>query len=90
MIIRDSLDFQPTLTILFFEGGQHGRERIIGELLAMLEIGRLPSRECPIVHEAAASERLRKNRLLFIGWIEPILVHSLRFAHYLFAFHEDR
>ena len=26
----------------------------------------------PVIDEAAASERLRKETLLFVGWIEPI------------------
>jgi len=42
--------------------------------------------ESPIIDEAAAPERLRKETLLFIGRIEPILVRPLGLTHCLFAF----
>lgn len=73
----------------FLEVRQHCGEIIVVELLTK-SIGRLAGIKPPIVHETAASERLRKNMLLFVSRIEPILVCPLRSAHYLFALREDR
>jgi hypothetical protein len=72
--------------ILFFEVWEHGREVVIGQFLTMLGIGSFAGVEPPIVHEAAASEHLRKDMLLFVGRIEPIFVCPLLFAHCLFPF----
>src|SRR5207248_1117635 len=72
--------------VLFLQVREHGRKIVIGQLLPTLEIGCLASRKPPIVHKAATSERLRKNRLLFVGRVEPILVCPLCFTHRIFSF----
>ena len=77
--------FEPG--VLLLEIRQHSRKIMVGEALSMLKIGRLTSRQTPVVEEAATSKRLSKYLLLLIGWIEPILVGPLRLlAHDLFAF----
>ena len=72
--------------MLLLQSGKHSREVVIGQLLTMLAIGCFAGAEPPIIHEAATSERLRKDTLLFVGRIEPILVCPLRFAHRLLPF----
>ena len=62
------------------------REIVIGELLPVLEVGSLAGAESPIVDKAAASERLRKDTLLFVSRIEPILVCTLCFTHCFLPF----
>jgi hypothetical protein len=72
--------------VVLLESRQHGRKIGVGEALPMLSIGRLASREAPIIDEAAASERLSKDDFLLSSRIESILVGSLRlFAHGLLA-----
>jgi len=70
--------------MLFLEVGQHGGKIVIGELLFVLGIGSLAGRKSPIVDKAATSERLRKDTLLFVSRVEPILVCPLCFF-YCFA-----
>jgi hypothetical protein len=63
--------------ILLFERRQHGCKIVVGQALALLEIGRLARRKAPVVDEAATSERPSKDLLLLIGGIEAVLVGSL-------------
>jgi hypothetical protein len=72
--------------VLFLQIGKHGREVVVGQFLPMLEIGHFAETEPPIVDKAAASERLRKETLLFVSRIEPIFVCSLCFTHCLIPF----
>ncbi len=73
--------------VVLLESGKHGRQIVVGEVLPLLSIGRLASREAPIVDEAAASKRLSKDTFLLSGRIDPILVGSLHLlAHGLLAF----
>ena len=72
--------------VLLLQVGQHGREVVIGQLLPMLEVGSFAGGKPPVVDEAATSERLRKDTLLLIGWVESILVCSLRLAHWFAPF----
>src|SRR5260370_1778484 len=67
--------------MLFLQIGQHGREIVIEELFPMLGIGSLAGGKALIVHKATASERLRKDTLLLVSRVEPILVCPLCFAH---------
>ena len=72
--------------VVRFERRQHGRQVVVGQALALLEIGRLAGRETPVVDEAAASAGLSKNDFLLRGRIESILVGALRLcAHGLVA-----
>ncbi len=67
--------------MLLLQVGQHGREVVIGQLLPMLEVGSFALGKPPVVDEAATSECLRKDTLLIVGRVEPILVCSLCLAH---------
>lgn len=71
--------------MFFLEIRQHGSEVIIVELLSKL-IGSRAGMQSPIVHVSDTSERLSKDDSLLIGWIEPILIRPLLFAHCLFPF----
>ena len=72
--------------VLFLQIGKHGREVVIGKLLPMLEVGSLAGAKSPVVDKAATSERLRKDTLLLVGRVEPILVCPLCFAHCFLPF----
>jgi hypothetical protein len=52
----------------------------------VLEVGRFAGGKAPIVDKAATSERLRKDTLLFVGRIKPILIRPLCLAHSLLSF----
>ncbi len=72
--------------VVLLESGKHGSQVFVVQALPLLSIGRLASREAPIIDEAAASKRLSKDDFLLSGQIESILVGSLRlFAHGLLA-----
>jgi hypothetical protein len=72
--------------VLFLQSGKHGRKIVIGQLLPMLEIGGFTGRKAPVIHKAATSECLRKDTLLFVSRVEPILVCPLCFAHCFLPF----
>lgn len=71
--------------ILFLEVRQQSSKIVVGKLHPAF-VGSGTHVESPIIDEAAAPERLRKETLLFIGRIEPILVRPLGLTHCLFAF----
>ncbi len=72
--------------VVLLESGKHSSQIVVVEALPLLSIGRLASREAPIIDEAAASKRLSQLDPMPGAWIEPELVGPLRFAHCLFAF----
>ncbi len=72
--------------MLFFQIRQHGCKLMVVELFTTLFVSKRARIESPIVHIADTSERLRKNALLFISRVKPILVCPLVLTHCLFAF----
>jgi hypothetical protein len=69
--------------ILLLEGRKQSGKVIVGELFALLFVSSRAGMQAPIVNEADTPKRLSKKMLLFIGWVESVLVRPL--AHCLFA-----
>jgi len=72
-------------TALWTDPFTHIKGEVFYDMLAILEVGSFAGCETPIVHEAATSERLRQDALLFVGRIEPVLVCPLLLRHRLFT-----
>ena len=62
---------------LLFEQDQPLRCVLVGQALTMLVVGVSTLSQCPVVDVAATSEGVRQDALLFITWIEAILVGFL-------------
>ena len=74
---------EPHRLFLLFEQDQTLRCLLIVQTLTMLVVCVSALSQCPVVDVAATSEGLRQDALLFLAWIEAILVgflllHSLQ------------
>ena len=76
--------FEPG--VLLLEIRQHTSKLIVVELLTTLFVGGRSGMQTKVIDEANTSERLRQNALLFVCRVKPILVCSLRLAHWLLTF----
>jgi hypothetical protein len=68
--------FEPGM--LFLKVWQHTSKCVVVELLTTLFIGGRARMQTEVIDEANTSERLRKDTLLFVCRVEPILICPLR------------